>query len=601
MENKKISPRNKVVDNLIEQIERDPGIWNATWKNIANQRPHNPLSGTVYRGVNMINLAIASNFVGGDPRWATYNQAKDADMPVKRGSKSVATAIFHKITTELITPDGKHHKINGDGNDEKLQKIKGIIKGIDPQFYPKIEKIKYLSGLTKVLDQTNSYKIDNKVLVTATPLFNFSQLENAPALEIKNQPAKTWQDLERAERLLNATGYKIVHDRLDQNSYSPATKEIHLVPKAGFESPEGYYSTAFHECAHAKMDERTIPLKFNIDEYFTDKNSMAKEELRAELSSVFICAELGINYDVQNHASYLNSWLKVLKEDKSELWNAAADSNKITDAIISLETQIDLEKQFQNTEIVHRTTTLSSYTVDIAGGEYYISPDMAINSINSEIVSNLVRQGYEAKIVEPKIYNDNGEPIINATPEEKEHYLLKIKSKLEENGFASLSKNDVQVFFGSKFPSEFTNYPCNDSELMNALRNDPGMSRETASDLITKNQDQINHRNIYSETALELAIREGNNNVVQLLIDNGADLNMLYAREEVTAEGFKPGYYTASHMAALEQNEEILTCLENAGADISVKDSNDVTARELLEAIIYMPEDEIECTGNEMQ
>lgn len=574
------SPRDKIVDSLIEKIEQNPEVWQQTWKSLATQRPHNPLSGTTYRGVNMINLAIMANFMGNDPRWATFNQARDAGMPVKRGSKSIASAVFHKVTTELKTPDGKTHKINANTNDEKLQKVKELIQKTDPQFYAKIENIKYLSVLGTTLNETNKFELNNKVLVTATPLFNYSQLENAPALENKHLPAKTWEDLERADNLLKATGYNIIHDRLNENYYSPSTKEIHMVSKSAFKSPEAYYSTAFHECAHAKMDDKTIPLKFNPDDYSIDTSARAKEELRAEISSIFICAELGINYDIQNHASYLNSWLKLLKEDKGELWNAASDSNKIADAIIDLEQQINLEKtpEMQPGKVTHDLTT---YQVAIGGAEYSIQ---STSTIAEKIVSSLEKQGYEGVIVEPKVYDKNGERILNPTPDEKAEYIAAIKEQIKTSGFETLTKNDVQIFFNSKFPGEKTPYDCNDSELMWRLRQNPDDALSIARN--ESNPATINYRNNYSETALELVVRQENNEAAKILIDKGADVNLLYLRDSFDGN-ICSGYYTISHIAALDKNEELLSYLESAGADPNIPDSDGKTAREVLEATIY--------------
>lgn len=579
MSSEKISPRDKIVDNLIETIEKNPAVWQKTWTALASQRPHNPLSGTIYRGVNMVNLAIMGNFMNNDPRWATFNQAKAVGFPVMKGSKSIASAIFHKVTTELKTPDGITHKINGDSNELKLQKAKEIIKATDSQLYSKIENIKYLSVLGTTLDNTSKYELNNKVLVTSTPLFNYSQLENAPKLEVKEAPAKTWEDLERADNLLKATKYDILHDRLNDNYYDPTTKEIHLVSKSAFSSPEAYYSTALHECAHAKMDDKTIPLKFNPDDYSIDKSARAKEELRAEMSSIFICAELGINYDVQNHASYLNSWLKVLKEDKNELWNAASDSNKIADAIISLEKEQVLEKtaevqQPQNNSLTH-------YVVAIAGAEYSV-PDGS--TIGEKIVTNLEKQGYTGTILEPKTYDNKGIQINNPSQENKAAYLAEIKERINANGFETLSKNEVQVFFDSKYPSEKTQYAGNDSELMWRIRHNPNDALD-----IVKNEvkpETINNRNNYSETALEILVRQENTEAAKLLIDKGANVDLLYLRDDVNGND-KNGFYTISHIAALDKNSELLDYLETAGADQSMKDNEGNTAKDVLEATIY--------------
>lgn len=341
----KQNPRDKAVDNLIEKLENNPGIWQKTWQTLVTNRPYNPISGTNYRGVNLLNLALTAQAkFDGDPRWATYNQAKEAGYPVKLGSKSEATAVFHKITPQLQLPNGESIPIKASTVAGQVKEIKEVVQKHMPNFGTSIQSIDNLAALSKKLNIEGSFKVWNKAIATSAPLFNFAQLENAPAIEIK-EAKKQWQDYERAENLLQATNYKINHDQLTRNFYRSSTKEIHLTSKASFKSPEDYYATAFHECSHAKLDDGTIPLNYDKTKYEINKSVRAKEELRAEISSVLICAELGMNYDIQNHASYVNSWIQILKDDKAELWSAVSDSNKVADGIISFEKQMELENE----------------------------------------------------------------------------------------------------------------------------------------------------------------------------------------------------------------------------------------------------------------
>jgi antirestriction protein ArdC len=60
----------------------------------------------------------------------------------------------------------------------------------------------------------------------------------------------------------------------------------------------------------------------------------AMEELRAELSSAFIAAELGIPADIPQHASCIEHWLGPLKKDKREILRAAADAQRIVDMVL---------------------------------------------------------------------------------------------------------------------------------------------------------------------------------------------------------------------------------------------------------------------------
>jgi antirestriction protein ArdC len=56
------------------------------------------------------------------------------------------------------------------------------------------------------------------------------------------------------------------------------------------------------------------------------------EELVAELSASFLCADLGVVHDPRdNTATYLESWLKVLKNDKRAIITAAAKAQAAAD------------------------------------------------------------------------------------------------------------------------------------------------------------------------------------------------------------------------------------------------------------------------------
>jgi putative DNA primase/helicase len=63
----------------------------------------------------------------------------------------------------------------------------------------------------------------------------------------------------------------------------------------------------------------------------------AKEELRAELASLFLAAQRGIPHDPEHHAAYVSSWIGVLKRDKNEIFRAAHDASAAADFILALE------------------------------------------------------------------------------------------------------------------------------------------------------------------------------------------------------------------------------------------------------------------------
>src|SRR6185295_8736180 len=77
----------------------------------------------------------------------------------------------------------------------------------------------------------------------------------------------------------------------------------------------------------------------------------AKEELRAELASVFLAAERGIPHDPEQHAAYVGSWIQALQQDKHEIFRAAHDASAITDYLLALEREhsVDAERPMSPT------------------------------------------------------------------------------------------------------------------------------------------------------------------------------------------------------------------------------------------------------------
>jgi antirestriction protein ArdC len=62
----------------------------------------------------------------------------------------------------------------------------------------------------------------------------------------------------------------------------------------------------------------------------------AREELRAEIAQVMICAELGVpDCDFANGAAYVSHWLSKLRDDKKEIFRAAADAQRIADFLLA--------------------------------------------------------------------------------------------------------------------------------------------------------------------------------------------------------------------------------------------------------------------------
>jgi antirestriction protein ArdC len=72
----------------------------------------------------------------------------------------------------------------------------------------------------------------------------------------------------------------------------------------------------------------------------------AMEELVAELGSAFLSADLGLTPEVRDdHAAYIGSWLKVLKEDKRAIFTAAAHAQRAAEFLHSLQPASDPEPE----------------------------------------------------------------------------------------------------------------------------------------------------------------------------------------------------------------------------------------------------------------
>ena len=60
----------------------------------------------------------------------------------------------------------------------------------------------------------------------------------------------------------------------------------------------------------------------------------AKEELRAEINSMMSGDRLQLGHDPARSASYVNHWVKALRDDPREIYRAAQDAQEISDYVL---------------------------------------------------------------------------------------------------------------------------------------------------------------------------------------------------------------------------------------------------------------------------
>ncbi len=132
-------------------------------------------------------------------------------------------------------------------------------------------------------------------------------------------------------------GVRLYHDQSDRAFYDRRSDTIHLPPMSAFSTAATYYGVALHETAHASGHPSRLNRETLNDSYRFGDVAYAKEELRAELASVFLLAERGIPHNPDSHAAYLGAWCAILGQDKHEIFRAARDAHRAADFLIALE------------------------------------------------------------------------------------------------------------------------------------------------------------------------------------------------------------------------------------------------------------------------
>ena len=109
-----------------------------------------------------------------------------------------------------------------------------------------------------------------------------------------------------------------------------------MPPFETFRDAESYAATLAHELAH--WTKHGTRLARDMGRVRWGDEGYAKEELVAELGSAFLCADLDITPEVRaDHAAYIASWLKALKDDKRLIFAAAAHAQRAADYLHDLQ------------------------------------------------------------------------------------------------------------------------------------------------------------------------------------------------------------------------------------------------------------------------
>jgi antirestriction protein ArdC len=286
----------QVAGVILDQLRRGTAPWLKPWAPGESALPHNPVSGTRYKGANTVWLAAVAELRGyDDPRWLTYRQAQSIGAQVRRSEKGTPVQYWKfEDRVPALDPEGKPVR------DEKGEPVLRTVRLERPQVFHAV-------------------------------VFNAAQVEGMPR-RVPQGPQ--WDPMERAQAILAASGATIRHDQGNRAFYRIATDSIHLPGRDQFATADRYYATALHELGHWTGH----PSRLGCDlAHPFGSEAYAKEELRAEIASLMLGDRLAIGHDPGQHAAYVQSWIQALEDDPLELFRAARDAERITEYVLGLE------------------------------------------------------------------------------------------------------------------------------------------------------------------------------------------------------------------------------------------------------------------------
>jgi antirestriction protein ArdC len=286
----------RITDQIAAALERGVKPWTQPWNAAhAAGAVTRPLryNGQPYSGINVLTLWASSMERGfAAPLWMTFKQALELGGHVRKGEKGSPVVYADKI---VRTEEG------ADGQDEE-------------------RTIPFLKAYT---------------------VFNVEQIDGLPAQyhARADVPPNPDQRIASAEAFFAALKADIRHGG-GSAFYVPSMDFIQMPAFESFRDAQGYYATLAHECTHWTRHEKRLDRDLGRKSFGDE--GYAREELVAELGAAFLCADLGLHLeDREDHASYIASWLKVLRNDKRAIFQASAHAQRAADFLQRLQPEPD--------------------------------------------------------------------------------------------------------------------------------------------------------------------------------------------------------------------------------------------------------------------
>jgi antirestriction protein ArdC len=283
----------KITDQIVCELEKGVRPWLKPWNaEHAAGRITRPLrgNGIPYRGINILMLWSAAMEKGfAAPIWMTFKQALEFNAHVRKGEQGSLVVYADKII-----------RAETDANTGEESE----------------RAIPFMKGYT---------------------VFNVEQIDGLPErFYAKAEPrGETVQRIERVEAFFAATGAVVRHGG-NRAYYSIGTDHVQMPPIEAFRDAESYYATRAHETTHWTRHKSRLDRDFGRKRFGDE--GYAVEELVAELGSAFLSADLDLTPEVrEDHAAYIASWIKVMKDDKRAIFGAASHAQRAADFLHGLQ------------------------------------------------------------------------------------------------------------------------------------------------------------------------------------------------------------------------------------------------------------------------
>lgn len=297
-----IDPHSRITDRIIAELEKGIRPWTKPWSmDKLGGRVTRPMraTGEPYRGINVLLLWLEATASGyASPTWMTYRQAQALGAQVRKGEKG-APIVYYGSSSKTRSDEQ-----SGEEREEGFRFLK-------------------------------SYTV-----------FNAEQIEGLPerfaAIEA---PAPVLPGIERdarAEAFFAGIPAEVRHGG-DRACYMVGEDRIQLPPFEAFEDSHSYYTTRGHETVHWTRHPTRLDRSFGRKSWGDE--GYAREELVAEIGAAFLAADLGLALEPRaDHASYIASWLQVLRNDKRAIVQAAAHAERAVAYLHHLATPADMQE-----------------------------------------------------------------------------------------------------------------------------------------------------------------------------------------------------------------------------------------------------------------